>query len=142
MNSDVPKIEIRMNAAGNLPTWQFPVSVYVDGMYLDLAPETGSGAFREFTSKNTDWNFTDKPTKFCHFIIKLFDLIISQLIISFLILLKLDNDGSRSYVVIGDMERTHLTVVLPTGMSVQATTVENTVTFALALPSKYIVTIA
>ena len=57
VNSDVPKIEIRMNAAGNLPTWQFPVSVYVDGMYLDLAPETGSGAFKEFTSKNTDWNF-------------------------------------------------------------------------------------
>ena len=55
---------------------------------------------------------------------------------------KSDNDGSRSYVVIGDMERTHLTVVLPTGISVQATTVENTVTFALALPSKYMVTIA
>ena len=50
VNSDVPKIEIRMNSVDNLPTWQFPVSVYVDGMYLDLAPETGSSAFREFTS--------------------------------------------------------------------------------------------
>ena len=54
VNSDVPKIEIRINKAGNLPTWQFPVSVYVDGMYLDLAPETGSSAFREFTS---NWGF-------------------------------------------------------------------------------------
>ena len=54
VNSHVPKIEIRMNTAKNLPIWQFPVSVYVDGMYLDLAPETGSGAFREFTSKNTE----------------------------------------------------------------------------------------
>ena len=61
--------------------------------------------------------------------------IISHIILFF----PLDFDGSRHYVVIGDTARTHLTVVLPTGISIQATTVEKTVTFALALPAKYMV---
>ena len=41
--------------------------------------------------------------------------------------------------MIGDTARSHLTMVLPTGISIQATTVEKTVTFALALPAKYMV---